>query len=433
MTGDELHRQIVELYPLMRSITGDGTRQTLRHLAGIAPIETFEVASGTPVLDWTVPDEWVFRHARLTGPDGSVVADSDVSTLHVVNYSVGVDETLDRADLDAHLFSLPDRPSAIPYRTSYYQPTWGFGLTDTVRQGLGDGPYRAVIDAEHRADGGLSYGELVIPGSGPEEILVSTHICHPSLANDNLSGLVLAAALAAELTRRPLERTWRFVFVPGTIGAITWLARQRADRPEVLERNRGVLVLTGLGDESPFHWKRTRLGTTWIDRVVELVLAQSGHDHTLLDFSPYGYDERQYGSLGFGLAAGRLGRAVHGTYPEYHTSLDDPGFVRPDRLAESLDLLGQVVDALDAERTYVNRQPYGEPQLGRRGLYGSLGALPSPGDAQMAMLWLLSLSDGDTPLSAIAQRSGLPMTQLAEVAELLRANDLLGRTEPPPG
>ncbi|MFV0260425.1 MAG: DUF4910 domain-containing protein [Acidimicrobiales bacterium] len=426
MTGEELHRHIVELYPLMRSITGDGVRQTLRHLAAMAPIESVEVPSGTPVLDWTVPVEWVFRGARLIDPDGSVVADTDVSTLHVVNYSIGVDTGLDRGALDEHLFSLPDRPTAIPYRTSYYQPTWGFGLADTVRQDLGEGRYRAVVDAEHRAGGSLSYGELVIPGAGPEEILVSTHVCHPSLANDNLSGLVLAAALADELTRRRLRRTWRFVFVPGTIGAITWLARQRADHPEVLERNRGVLVLTGLGDTAPFHWKRTRVGTTWIDRVVELVLAGSGYDHTLLDFSPYGYDERQYGSLGFGLAAGRLGRAVHGTYPEYHTSLDDPGFVRADRLAESLDLLGQVADALDTERTYRNLQPYGEPQLGRRGLYGSVGALPSPGEAQMAMLWLLSLSDGATPLSEISRRSGLPMSRLSDVADLLQAEDLLG-------
>jgi aminopeptidase-like protein len=420
MDGNDLFSVVEELFPQMRSITGEGIRNSLSRLGDVAPLTIHEVPTGTQVLDWVVPQEWRFNEAFIESPTGERLVDTADSTLHVVNYSIGIQAELSGSELQEHLHSLADRPTAIPYRTAYYEPTWGFCLSENARAGLGEGPYRVVIDAEH-FDGSLTYGELHIPGQVQDEILISTHICHPSLANDNLSGMAIAAALASELSSEPRHFSYRFVFVPGTIGAITWLSRNQS----AVDHTKAALVLTGLGDASPFTWKRTVGGNDWIDRVVTHVLARSGLPHHIVDFSPYGYDERQYSSPGFRIPTGRLSRAVHGTFPEYHTSADNLEFIKPEYLEASLLLLRSIIESLDADATFVNLQPDGEPQLGRRGLYGAVGALANPGEAQMQMLWLLNQSDGEHSILDIAERADLDMADLSTMAQLLETNHLL--------
>jgi len=420
--GAALHARVAQLYPILRSITGPGVRDSLRLLAEHAPVRPCSVPTGSTVLDWTVPPEWHLHDAFVADASGTRLIDAGTHNLHVVNFSAPVDAMLTREELEPHLHSLPDQPDRIPYRTHYYHRDWGFCLSHRAREALGEGPFHVVVDAEFRT-GCLDWGELYIPGDSSDEILVSTHVCHPSLANDNVSGMVLATAWAAQrlaVGRSPLS--WRFVFVPGTIGAISWLASRRDAMPPVV----GGLVLTGLGDGAPFTWKRTPDGAAWIDRLVERVLGDTRPDHhAILDFGPYGYDERQYCSPGFDLPVGRLTRGVHGTFAQYHTSGDDLDFVTPAGLADGLATLCAIGNAIDADRVYRNLQPYGEPQLGRRGLYGKLGALADPGEAQMAMLWLLNRSDGSTSLLDIAARSGIALATLDATARTLVEHDLL--------
>jgi aminopeptidase-like protein len=422
--NDRVLRRLTRVLPIARSLTGDGVRATLAVLAEELPIEVHEIASGTEVLDWTVPDEWNLRRATLTAPDGTVVADTDVHPLHVVGYSDPVELHIDRATLDAHLHSLPDRPDAIPYRTSYYHRTWGFCLPHRVREALPDGTYHARIDAT-LAPGALTLAELVIPGRTGRELLLTTHICHPAMANDNASGITVLAEVARELLARtePLQHTVRCLFLPGSLGAITWLATHR----DVVPRIAGGLVLTGLGDRGPLRYKRSRRGDTPIDRAAELVLAERGADlgSHVLEFSPYGYDERQFCSPGFDLAVGRLTRGVHGTFPEYHTSLDDLSFVDATQLDDAVGAVCTFVEVVDRDRTYVNLAPFGEPQLGRRGLYATVGGLVDARSVEMGLLWVLNQSDGTRSLVDIARRSGLPFRSIASAADALLTAGLL--------
>ncbi|MEE9320636.1 MAG: DUF4910 domain-containing protein [Granulosicoccus sp.] len=429
MNGRTLHQLLARLFPLARSITGPGVRETLRQLQAIAPLEIKAVPSGAQVLDWEVPEEWHFRNAWIADNTGKRIIDAANTNLHVVNFSTAVDKHLSLQELKPHLHSLPDRPEAIPYRTSYYERQWAFCLAHQTVLALengdfGNGPFHVHIDTEHLR-GELNWGELVIPGKSSDEILVSTHVCHPSLANDNLSGLVLAAALAAERLQQKNPHTWRFLFVPGTIGAISWLAANQATMPNIV----GGLVLTGLGDDSPFTWKDTRQGDAWIDRIVMQVLReQQPGQHSRLPFGPYGYDERQYASPGFKLPVGRLTRAVHGTFPEYHTSDDNLDFVTPECLEESLNLLKSIATLIDTDGFYQNLAPYGEPQLGQRGLYGKIGAQRDPGQMQMAMLWMLNQSDGFNSLLDIAEKSAVNSETLHHAACMLEQHKLLKRT-----
>lgn len=422
--GAALHALLTELYPIPRSLTGDGVRQTLRLLQQrlLPDLVIHEVPSGTPVLDWTVPAEWRIRDAYLATAAGERVIDWQQHNLHVLGYSQPVRGWFGLEELRAHLYSLPAQPDLIPYRTSYYHPNWGFCLSQHQLDALDEPLYEVCIDTELDPAGSLSYGELLLPGEVEDEVLISCHICHPSLANDNLSGIVVAARLAAELSQRPHRLSYRFVFIPGTIGSITWLSRQT---PQSLGRIRHGLVATLLGGPGTFTYKRTRLGQADIDRVVAQVLQASGRPHELRDFVPYGYDERQYCSPGFDLPVGCLSRTPHGEFPEYHTSADNCEFVQPGQLAESLALYEQVVAVLEGNRRYQNRQPYGEPQLGRRGLYGAVKGQGNPKEAEMALLWLLSYSDGQHDLLTIAERSRLPFAVLRRAADQLLAADLL--------
>ena len=425
--GEELYKLVAELYPICRSITGDGVRRTLeiveRELGGL---EVSEVPTGTQVLDWTVPREWNVRDAWVADAAGRRVIDFQASNLHLVSYSVPVRATIGLAELREHLFTLPDQPDWVPYRTSYYAERWGFCASQRLVDSLPEGDYEVCVDST-LADGHLTYGEHLVEGQTQDEVLISCHVCHPSLANDNLSGIAVASRLARLLGQGGRPRySYRFLFIPGTIGSITWLARNQDN----LGRVRHGLVLSGVGDPGGFTYKRSRRGDTEIDRAVAHVLGRSGRDHQLVDFSPYGYDERQYCSPGFNLPVGRLGRTPFATYPQYHTSADDLDFVGPVQLQESLQVCQEIVEVLEGNRRYLNLFPKGEPQLGRRGLYGSIGGRSDAEERQMAMLWVLNLSDGDHSLLDVAERAGLPFAQVADVAAVLEEAGLLSRTAP---
>ena len=418
--GREMHALAARLFALPRSLTGDGVRATLAALGELVPLTVVEVPTGTPVLDWTVPKEWNLRRAVLRGPGGEIVADTARRNLEVVGYSVPVRGRFPLAELRPRLHSLPDKPDLVPYRTSYWQESWGFCLPHRVLAALPDGEYEVEIDTT-LADGHLTYGELLLPGASPAEILVSCHVCHPALANDNLSGLAVSAFLARELAGRERRWSWRFLWAPGTIGAIAWLARNEA----VTARIRAGLVAANLGDPGAFHYKRSRRGDTEIDRAVEIALRDLGVPHALEEFVPFGYDERQYCSPGFDLPVGLLSRTPWGRFPEYHTSADDLDFIRPEALAGSLAGYRAVAGVLEGNRRFRNLSPKGEPQLGRRGLYRALGGDDRGRERELALLWVLNQSDGGPDLLAIARRSGLPFERLREAAAALAAAGLI--------
>jgi aminopeptidase-like protein len=314
---------------------------------------------------------------------------------------------------------LPDKPDWIPYRTSYYKETWGFCLTHRQWEALPDEEYEVFIDSRLEP-GHLTLAELRIQGATEEEVLISCHSCHPSLCNDNLSGMVVGAKLAQLLGKVPLRYSYRFLWIPGTIGAITWLALNEAVIPWI----KHGLVLSCVGDSGRFTYKRSRRGRAEIDRAVEHVLRSSGESFELLQFSPNGYDERQYCSPGVDLPVGCFMRTPNGKYPEYHTSADNLDFVNGSALAESVAALLRIVEVLEKDERYVNLNPKCEPQLGRRGLYRQMGGTSSTG-LEEALLWVLNFSDGGHSLLDIAERSKLGFSAVAEAAEMLVANGLL--------
>lgn len=418
-TGKELFQFAAELFPICRSITGDGLRETLKMIRSRIPLEIHEVKTGTRVFDWEVPKEWNIRDAYIKDASGRRVVDFRQHNLHVLNYSLPVRASMPLSELREHLYSLPERPDWIPYRTSYYKESWGFCLTHNHLLSLHEGEYEVCIDATLE-DGCLTYGECYLPGQSDDEVLISVHACHPSLANDNLSGLTVATALAELVSGRGLRYSYRFLFLPGTIGAIAWLAQNKDATPRIAHG----LVLTCIGDAGGFHYKKSRRGDAEIDRAAAHVLRHCGEPSAILDFSPYGYDERQYCSPGFDLPVGCLMRSVWGTFPEYHTSADNLDFIHAKSLARSLRLCTSICDVLESNRVYVNQNPFCEPQLGKRGLYRSTGG-ESIGLDMNARLWVLNLSDGKHALLDIAERSGLPFHAICDAAELLRESGLL--------
>jgi len=411
--GQRLYDCVAELYPLCRSLTGNGVRETLRRLQRLVPLTLHEVPTGTPVFDWIVPKEWNIRDAWIKDARGTRVIDFQRSNLHVVSGSVPVRRRMSLAELRPHLHTLPDRPEWIPYRASFYEETWGFCLRQRELDAMTEGEYEVCIDASLEP-GSLTYGEYYLPGESSNEVLISCHVCHPSLANDNLSGIAIAAALGRHLSGRPLRYSYRFLFLPGTIGPIVWLARNEEQVPRI----RHGLVLVCLGAPGALTYKRSRRGDAVIDRASDHVLRHSG-EHEVEEFSPYGYAERQYCSPGFNLPVGRLSRTPNGRFPEYHTSADNLDFVRPEHLAESFRACLAILDVLEHDRTYVNQNPKCEPQLGKYGLYRALG------DTEMAMLWVLNLSDGRRSLLDIAERAGLRFEVVRGAADLLRKHSLL--------
>jgi aminopeptidase-like protein len=418
--GREMIRLMAELYPICRSITGAGVRQTLARIGREIPLEIQEAASGTRVFDWVVPREWNIRDAYIKNSKGERLVDFQRSNLHVVSYSVPVRARLRLAELRPHLHSLPAHPDWVPYRTSYYNEDWGFCLSHRQLSELRDEEYDVCIDSS-LADGHLTWGECYIEGRQTDEVLVSCHVCHPSLCNDNLSGIALTTQLARHLARHTPRYTYRFLFIPGTIGSITWLALN----DNRTSRIRHGLVVTCVGDGGRFTYKKSRRGDVEIDQAVEHVLRHAGVAYATQDFSPYGYDERQYCSPGFDLPVGCLMRSPHGSFPEYHTSADNFDLVKPQYLAESLARYVEVIDVLEQNRVYLNTRPKCEPQLGRRGLYQPIGGDSEAARKNLAMLWVLNLSDGGSSLLDVARRADMPFGVIRDAAAALARNGLL--------
>jgi aminopeptidase-like protein len=417
--GREIHGLMAELYPICRSITGDGFRRTLERLRREIPIEVHEVPSGTKVFDWTVPREWNIRDAYVKNAQGERVIDFQKHNLHILNYSMPVHRKMELGELKKHLHSLPDQPDLIPYRTSYYSENWGFCLAHRDLMQLEEGDYEVEIDSSLE-DGHLTFGEYFVAGQSSEEVLISCHACHPSLSNDNLSGVAVATFLAKRLSGAALRYSYRFLFIPGTIGAITWLCLNEERIPEI----RHGLVLTCVGDRGRLTYKKSRRGDAEIDRAAMHVLEHSGGRNEILEFSPYGYDERQYCSPAFNLPVGCLMRTPHGRFPEYHTSADNMDFVDPAALADTFAKCLAIFSVLENNRVYLNRNPKCEPQLGKRGLYSAMGGAEVK-QLELAMLWVLNLSDGGFSLLDVAERSGLRFDLIQRATDLLEKHDLL--------
>jgi aminopeptidase-like protein len=409
----DLHGLVTELFPINRSLTGAGVRETLGLIARHIGLTINEVPSGTAVLDWTVPMEWNIRGGSISTLSGRRLVDFADHNLHVMGYSKPVQKVLSRAELAQHVHTLTDQPDLIPYRTGYFADDWGFCLPHKLWQSMTDEQYRVEIDSE-LSSGSMTFGELFLPGETDQEVLITCHICHPSLANDNLSGIAVTTALAMRQVSQKRRLGYRFLFLPATIGAITWLDRNQS----ILERIQHGLVLTCLGDTSGFHYKESRSGAA-IDRAVAHVLRHSGHQYEVMPFNPYGYDERQFCSPGFDLPVGCLMRGVHGTFPEYHTSADNLEFVRPESLEQSYALMESIVDLLDQNRTFQRVDGRGEPQLGRRGLYRAIaGQREAGGATQMDLLWFLNLADGRHSLLDMAIRADVPFARLEAASRL---------------
>ena len=418
--GNEIYNLIERLYPICRSITGDGVRETLSILSEFIPLTVTEVPSGTEVFDWKIPVEWNIRDAWIKDARGKKVVDFNKSNLHVLNYSAPINEKIELKKLKEHIYTLPDHPDLIPYRTSYHNKNWGFCMSHNQLGQLEDEIYEVKVDSTLEP-GSLTYGEYYLRGKTADEVLLSIHVCHPSLCNDNLSGIAIATFLGKYLSNLDLYYSYRFVFIPGTIGSITWL-NQNEDNVHKIKHG---LVLTLLGDPSDFTYKRSRQGNADIDLIVENNLKYSDHDYRIQEFSPYGYDERQYCSPGFNLPVGNLSRAVHGEFNEYHTSADNLNFVKKTSLAESYHLLLQIIETIEHNKKYINLNPKCEPQLGKRGLYNQVGGKSNTVDFQMAILWVLNYSDGENSLIDISNKSGYNFRLILQAAKALEQAELL--------
>jgi aminopeptidase-like protein len=418
--GEDIFGLISEIYPICRSITGRGVRETLRAIGAPIDLQVHEVATGTTVFDWSIPREWNIRDAYIKNERGEKVVDFARSNLHVMSYSVPVRRRISLAELRQHVYTLPHQPDLIPYRTSYYAENWAFCMSHQLLESLRDETYEVVIDSS-LADGYLTYGEYLHEGETDDEFLLSAHVCHPSLANDNCSGIALLTHLAMRMAGLRTRLSYRFLFAPGTIGAVTWLARNE----ERCRRIKHGLVLSMVGDGGGPTYKKSRRGDCAIDRAVIHSLRQSGLTPTILDFSPYGYDERQYCSPGFNLPVGLFQRSQFGQIPEYHTSADNLDFITPGHLAISYRLIAETVETIENDVAYRNMMPKCEPQLGRRGLYGAIGGDKDAAAGNMAMLWVLNLSDGAHSLLDIAECANLPFGLIRRSAQVLQQHGLL--------
>jgi aminopeptidase-like protein len=418
--GEEIFALAAKIFPICRSITGNGVRQTLREIAAHIALEMHEVPTGTPVFDWTIPREWNIRDAYIKDRHGQKVVDFNKSNLHVMSYSVPVRKHVPLAELKQHIHTLPEQPDLIPYRTSYYGEDWGFCLPHRQFENLQDQTYEVLIDASLE-DGHLTYGEYLHKGETTDEFLLSAHVCHPSLANDNCSGVALLTHLAKRMAGLRTRYSYRFLFAPGTIGAITWLARNE----HTSQRIKHGLVISMVGDGGGPTYKKSRRGNAKIDRAMIHSLHHSGLTPTILDFFPYGYDERQYCSPGFNLPVGLFQRSRFGKIPQYHTSADNLDFIRSSHLARSFSLIVDALDVIENDAIYCNAMPKCEPQLGKRGLYGAIGGKEDAAAANMAMLWILNLSDGRHSLLDIAECADLPFTLVRSTAQQLQQHGLL--------
>jgi aminopeptidase-like protein len=412
------------LWPLNRSLTGNGNRETLKILSELVDFQITEVPSRTQCFDWTVPDEWNVKEAWIKDSKGKKIVDFARNNLHILGCSEPFQGKLSFQELSGHLFTLPDQPDLIPWLTSYYQRRWGFCLSHDQFERLDkNSMYEVLINSTLDEKGSMTMGEAILKGRSDKEILFSTYFCHPSMANNELSGPLVCSFLYSQLKQRKnLKYTYRFVFIPETIGSIYLLSRLGKHFRQKLDAG---FVVTCIGDAGKFTYKKSRKGNTLADRVAETVLKQSEGEYTLKDFSPMGSDERQYCSPGFDLPVGSIMRTMHGEYPEYHTSADNKDFISFEAMEQSVFKLLDIIDVIENNEYLINTMPNCEPQLGKRGLYPTIGSNKDTRSIVSSMMWILNLSDGTSDLINISERSGISIKELIPVINKLKENGLI--------
>lgn len=430
---DEMNKLFDRLFPICRSITGPGVRETIAILQEYLPLEQFAVPTGTKVFDWEVPREWRIREAWLKGPNGETIVDFKEHNLHVVNYSVPVNQKLSLEELKEHLYSVPNLPEAIPYVTSYYKERWGFCLPHSVLEKLEPGQYHAYVDSE-LVQGELNYAHVVLPGESDQEVMFSSYICHPSMANNELSGPIVTAFLYLRLAKWKHRRfTYRFVLAPETIGAIAYLHQFGEG---MRERLFAGMVLTCVGGNEPLSFKKTRRENSELDAMISHLVNHKRLDARTRGFTPvYGSDERQFGSPGFNLPVGQMSRGLHSGFPGYHNSLDTKEAMTIEALQKSLNDLEQICKALELDGYYVNQFPYGEVKLDKHGLYPDMNAPTLRGysnnevqDQRIQLnriLTVLNYSDGQHTLQNIADFCACSILDMEPVIELLKEKQLI--------
>jgi len=413
---------IERLYPMCRSITGDGMRETLKIISEQIPIKIHEIPTGIKVFDWEVPKEWNITDAYIKNSKGKKIVDFKKSNLHVLNYSVPINKKMTLNELKQaygkHIFTLPKYPDWIPYVTSYYKENWGFCMTHNQYENLCEDTYEVFIDSELK-NGHLTYGELLIEGSSKEEILVSTYICHPSLANDNLSGTVLSTFLAKYLINKDLKYSYRFLFIPETIGSITWLSINEIKIPSI----KFGFVITCVGDSGNITLKKTKEGNTKLDKAAIKVLQDeiNQNQYKILDFAPMGSDERQYSSPGINIPIVSIMRSQYNKYPQYHTSADNLSIMNKKSLNEIFNIYIKVINVIENDKIYVNKYSKCEPQLGKRGVY------TSSSEENLLFKWVLNMSDGKHSLLDIAIRSNISFYKIKKASDILYSKGLISK------
>ncbi|MBG0859636.1 MAG: DUF4910 domain-containing protein [Bacteroidales bacterium] len=423
---EQLEKYFDRLWPLNRSLTGNGNRETLRILSEIVDLNITEVPSGTNCFDWVVPPEWNVKEAWIKDSNGNVIIDFSNNNLHLLGYSIHVKGKMFLSELRSHIYTLPLQPDIIPYLTSYYDENWGFCMSHNQFLTLKENEeYDILIDSTLNHKGSMTIGEAILKGCSDNEVLFSTYICHPSMANNELSGLLVSAFIFRELKNiRNRFYTYRFVYLPETIGSIYYLSRFGEHLKQTLDAG---YVVTCVGDQGDFSYKRSRRGNSLADRAAELILRQSGTKFNIENFFPTGSDERQYCSPGFNLPVGSLMRTRYGKYPEYHTSADDKNFISFDALEKSVLKYLEIINLLENNFVYINTKPFCEPQLGKRGLYPAIGDQKNKTKTIVTTLWILNLADGTNDLISISEKSNIPVPELIPVVERLLENGILTR------
>jgi len=433
--GSEMYSLIEKLFPICTSITGNGVRKSLSIIKEIIPIDIFEIPTGTKVFDWQIPKEWNIKDAWIKDPSGNKIVDFKKSNLHIVNYSIPIHEKIDLNKLKKYLHHIEEYPDWIPYKTSYYNETWGFCISHKQFESLKDGEYEIFIDSKLE-NGSLTYGEFFVKGEKEDEILITCYVCHPSMCNDNLSGVSLVTYLAKIISGLKTKYSYRFLFIPETIGAITWLCQNE----ELISKIKIALVVTCVGDRGISTYKKTKEENSTLDIIVKRVLEESGEEFRIIDFFPYGSDERQFSSPGINIPTGSLTRTIYNHFTEYHTSADNLEFISKEHLVDSFkkyykifqllekeDIDGTKVKKIkkyDNEEFFINCNPKCEPNLGKRGLYRTFhNKLVKIND--LSIFWILNYSDGFHSLSEISKLAKIEYSIIKENAKLLEGKKLL--------